>query len=404
MRSKFKYFPSFSVGAFGDGLRKNFKFKDGFSIRFYSDEFPEQFRHNEFLVSAGHLIRSYPDCYNDMGFTSKNLIMGDSGGYQICSGAMKWKPELTKQSFDWLEKNSDVAMNLDIPPRLKYDGKFDECLQLSKENFKYFADNQTGVTDYMNVIQGADEVEYSKWYDEVKDFPFQGWAIGGSGFSYYKFLSGLMVLLNGKEHHNPNVKYIHILGTSRVTYFLLLLQLQKSLEEIGSDIVVTTDSSSPDRAVVFGTYYMGYSLKRGTWEAIGFPNEANHEELVDEFVSLENPTFPFVTPFDTELSKHVDFRDVKQTVGTEGAYSYGMRLHNFQFFVDVIHRLESIVYGHDFILQQSVSNDVYKMMHSIDEMVKSDDPQRVFEKYKPLYAKMSNTKKESQVNTTHTFF
>jgi len=404
MRSKFKYFPSFSVGAFGDGLRKNFKFKDGFSIRFYSDEFPEQFRHNEFLVSAGHLIRSYPNCYNDMGFTSKNLIMGDSGGYQICSGAMKWKPELTKQSFDWLEKNSDVAMNLDIPPRLKYDGKFDECLQLSKENFKYFADNQTGVTDYMNVIQGADEVEYSKWYDEVKDFPFQGWAIGGSGFSYYKFLSGLMVLLNGKEHHNPNVKYIHILGTSRVTYFLLLLQLQKSLEEIGSDIVVTTDSSSPDRAVVFGTYYMGYSLKRGTWEAIGFPNEANHEELVDEFVSLENPTFPFVTPFDTELSKHVDFRDVKQTVGTEGAYSYGMRLHNFQFFVDVIHRLESIVYGHDFILQQSVSNDVYKMMHSIDEMVKSDDPQRVFEKYKPLYAKMSNTKKESQVNTTHTFF
>ena len=30
MRSKFKYFPSFSVGAFGDGLRRNFKFEDGF--------------------------------------------------------------------------------------------------------------------------------------------------------------------------------------------------------------------------------------------------------------------------------------------------------------------------------------------------------------------------------------
>tara|TARA_R110000851_G_scaffold24804_1_gene71784 strand:+ start:698 stop:1912 length:1215 start_codon:yes stop_codon:yes gene_type:complete len=404
MRSKFKYFPSFSVGAFGDGLRKNFKFKDGFPIRFYSDEFPEEFRHDEFLLSAGHLIRSYPDCYNDMGFTSKNLIMGDSGGYQICSGAIKWKPEMTKQSFDWLEKNSDVAMNLDIPPRIKYDGKFDECLQLSKENFKYFADNQTGNTDFMNVIQGADEFEYRRWYDEVKQFPFQGWAIGGSGFSYYKFLSGLSVLLNGGEHKNPNTKYIHILGTSRVTYFLLLLQLQKSLEEIGSKIVVTTDSSSPDRAVVFGTYYTGFSAKRGTWESIGFPNEANHEELVPEFVSLENPTFPFVTPFDTELSKHVDFRAVKQTVGTEGAYSYGMRLHNFQFFRDVIHRLESIVYGHDFILQQAVSNDVYKMMHSIDEMVKSDDSQRVFEKYKPLYAKMSNTKKESKVNTEHTFF
>jgi hypothetical protein len=405
MNNNFKYFPSFSVGAFGDGLRRNFKFEDGFPIRFYAEEFPEKFRHTDFLLSAGHLFKGHPNCYEDMGFKKDlNLVMGDSGGYQICSGAMKWKPEMKQNVFEWLEKNSDIAMNLDIPPRLKYDGKFEECLQISKENFKYFADRQTGKTDYMNVIQGADEFEFKKWYDEVKQFPFQGWAIGGSGFSYYKFLSGLSVLLDGKEHHNPNTKYIHILGTSRVTYFLLLLQLQKSLEELGTNITVTTDSSSPDRAVVFGTYYTGYSLKRGTWEAIGFPNEANHSELVDEFVNLENPTFPFITEFDTELSKHVDFRDIKMKVGTEGAYSYGMRLHNFQFFKDVIHRLETIVYGHDFILKEGVSIDVYNMMHSIDEMVKSDNPKQVFEKYKRLYMKMSNTKKELNINTKHKFF
>ena len=404
MRSKFKYFPSFSVGAFGDGLRRNFKFEDGFPIRFYSEEFPEKFRHTDFLLSAGHLFKAHPTCYQDMGFKSDvNCVMGDSGGYQICSGAMKWNPDIKEKVFNWLENNSDIAMNLDIPPRLKYDGKFEECLQISKENFKYFADRQTGNTDFMNVIQGADEFEYKKWYDEVKQFPFQGWAIGGSGFSYYKFLSGLSVLLNGGEHKNPNTKYIHILGTSRVTYFLLLLQLQKSLEEIGSNIVVTTDSSSPDRAVVFGTYYTGFSTKRGTWESIGFPNEANHAELVDEFVNLENPSFPFVTEFDTELAKHCNFTDVKMKEGTEGAYSYGMRLHNFEFFVDVIHRLESIVYGHDFILEQAVSKEVYTMMHSIDEMVKSDNPQSVFEKYKQLYTKLSNTKKDSQIKT-HTFF
>ena len=119
MKNKFKYFPSFSVGAFGDALRKNYKFDDGFPCRFYSDEFPEKFRHNEFLISAGHFIRNNPDLYNEHGFTSNNLIMGDSGGYQICSGATKWKPELTQQSFEWLEKNSNIAMNLDIPPRLK---------------------------------------------------------------------------------------------------------------------------------------------------------------------------------------------------------------------------------------------------------------------------------------------
>ena len=208
-----------------------------------------------------------------------------------------------------------------------------------------------------------------------------------------------MVLLNGKEHHNPNTKYFHILGSSRITYFLMLIQLQKSLNEIGVDITVTTDSSSPDRAVVFGTYYSGYSMKRGTWEGIGFPNIANHPDIIDEFMELENPTFPIINEFDTELSKHVDFNSVKDRV----AYSTGMRLHNFEFFKDVINKIESIVYGHDFILEQTVSSEIYKMLHSIDEMVKSDNPKMVFEKYKQLYSKMSNTKQDTQLKT-HTFF
>jgi len=397
--SKFKYFPSFSVGGFGDALRNNFKFDDGFPCRFYSEEFPEKYRHKEFLISAGHFIKNSPNLYDDHGFTKKNLIMGDSGGYQICSGATKWKPELTSQSFNWLENNSDIAMNLDIPPRLKYDGKFQECLDISKDNFKYFADNQSGNVDYLNVIQGTDEFEFQKWYDEVKQFPFQGWAIGGSGFSYYKFLSGLMVLLNGKEHHNSNMRYIHILGSSRITYFMLLIQLQKSLQELGLDVTVTTDSSSPDRAVVFGTYYSGYSMKRGTWEGIGFPNEANHPEIIDEFLKLENPSFPIINEFDVELAKHVDFHSINKRY----AYTTGMRLHNFQFFKDVINKIESLIYSHDFILQQSVSPDIYTMLHSIDEMVKSDNPKKVFEKYKNLYRKMSNTKKETQIKT-HQFF
>ena len=90
-------------------------------------------------------------------------------------------------------------------------------------------------------------------------------------------------------------------------------------------------------------------------------------------------------------------------VGTEGAYSYGMRLHNFEFFVDVIHRLETIVYGHDFILKEAVSKDVYEMMHSIDEMIKSADPKQVFEKHRQLYTKLSNVKQGDSTNN-HTFF
>jgi|TARA_Y100000310_G_scaffold190872_1_gene190872 hypothetical protein len=404
MKSNFKFLPSFSVGAFGDGLRKNFRYSNGLTIRFYADDFPKEFQHNDFLISAGHLVKSEPECRKIMGLTDKNFVMGDSGGYQICAGSMKWDPKLRGTILEWLEHNSDVGMNLDIPPRVKYAGKFIECLDLSKENFKYFADNRTGSCELLNIIHGQDVVEFKKWYDTIKDFPFDGWAIGGSGGNLFKFFSGLAVLFEGKEHHKPTTNYIHILGSSRITYFFMLYQLQKSLEDLGLDIVVTSDSSAPDRAVVFGTYYTGYSFKKGTWQSINFPNEANHAELVDEFCNLSNLEFPYTTEFDKILRECVDFKDMKQLVGTEGKYSYGMRLHNFMFYTDVLRRIESIVYGHDYILQQSISKELYTILQSIDEMVKSDTPMRVYEKYKPLYMKMSNAKKQPSVNTGHKFF
>ena len=140
-------------------------------------------------------------------------------------------------------------------------------------------------------------------------------------------------------------------------------------------------------------------MKRGTWEGINFPNEANHPEIIDEFLKLEDPSFPIINEFDVELSKHVDFNSVKDRM----AYTTGMRLHNFQFFKDVLNKIESLVYSHDFILEQSVSNDLYMLLHSIDEIVKSDNPDAIFEKYQHLYSKMSNTKKDIQVKT-HSFF
>ena len=52
--SKFIYFPSFSAGAMGSSLAKNVKLKNGLSIRFYSEEFPEKYRHTDILITAGH--------------------------------------------------------------------------------------------------------------------------------------------------------------------------------------------------------------------------------------------------------------------------------------------------------------------------------------------------------------
>ena len=72
--SKFIYFPSFSAGAMGSSLAKNVKLKNDLSIRFYSDEFPEKYRHTDILITAGHHFKK-DDYKNDLGLTDKNLVM-----------------------------------------------------------------------------------------------------------------------------------------------------------------------------------------------------------------------------------------------------------------------------------------------------------------------------------------
>ena len=213
-------------------------------------------------------------------------------------------------------------------------------------------------------------------------------------------MSGVHALLQGKEHLNSTNEYFHILGTSKIRDFLMLIQLQKSLEDIGSKIVVTTDSSSPDRAVVFGTYYTRFSIKKATFESINFPNEKHQPDIINWFRETPNQDWPRMTAFDDVLRGLVSWKDVADW---NTQCTMGMRLHNFYVFKDAIRNVTELIYGHDYILEQAVDREVYKVLKSIDEMVKSDDPKMVFEKYKHLYTKLSNMKKVLP-ESKHEFF
>ena len=385
--SKFIYFPSFSAGAMGSSLAKNVKLKNDLSIRFYSDEFPEKYRHTDILITAGHHFKK-DDYKNDLGLTDKNLVMGDSGGYQIASGAIKWDMSIRERIFKWLEHNSDIAMNLDIPPKIKYEGMYEECLKISKDNFKYFADNQSGNTDFLNVVQGTNDLEYINWYNEMKEYPFQGWAVGGGGRNVFAFMSGVMSLLQGGEHLKDTNKYFHILGISKIKDFLMLNQLQKSLNEVDSKIIVTTDSSSPDRAVVFGSYYHSYDFKKPAFRSINVP------KYNDSFKDQVFKHLPVTTEFDREYLREALTWD--DTVEWKGQCTMAIRLHNFMVFKEAIEKAEYYVYSHDYIKKQILSNDMYELLQSIDAMVKSDKPRDVFEKYKPLFKRLSNVKSENE--------
>jgi queuine/archaeosine tRNA-ribosyltransferase len=386
--NKFIYFPSFSAGAMGSSLAKNVKLKNDLSIRFYSDEFPEKYRHTDILITAGHHFKK-DDYKNDLGLTDKNLVMGDSGGYQIASGAIKWDMSIRERIFKWLEHNSDIAMNLDIPPKIKYEGMYEECLKISKDNFKYFADKQSGNTDFLNVVQGTNDLEYINWYNEMKEYPFQGWAVGGGGRNVFTFMSGVMSLLQGGEHLKDTNKYFHILGISKVKDFLMLNQLQKSLNEVDSNIVVTTDSSSPDRAVVFGSYYYGYDFRKAVFRSLNVP------KYDDSFKDQVFKHLPVTTEFDREyLSEALSWDD---TIEWKGQCTMAIRLHNFMVFKEAIEKAEYYVHCHEYIKKQVLSNDMYELLTSLDLMVKSDDPRKVFETYKPLYKKLSNVKYENDI-------
>ena len=74
-----------------------------------------------------------------------------------------------------------------------------------------------------------------------------------------------------------------------------------------------------------------------------------------------------------------------------------IRLHNFMVFKEAIEKAEYYVHCHDYIKKQILSNDMYELLTAIDAMVKNDNPRQVFEKYKPLFKRLSNVKYENDI-------
>jgi len=409
MNRHFIYFPSFSVGNVGSAMAKNKRLRNDLNIKFYAEDFPKLFRHPYFLMTGGHFYKK-PNISEEWGLKQPGILtMGDSGGFQIASGAIKWEDKLRPLILDWLENNSNIAMNLDIPPKMVYDGKFNECLELSKTNFEYFLKNRKGQTQLLNVIQGNDEITYQKWYDNVKQYDFDGWGVGGAGISIYRFFSSILPLLQGKEQNNKNRKYIHILGTSKVIDFFLLSQLQKSLNDVGSEMRVLTDSSTPSRSVVYGLYYHDVNFKNASFGSLHIPKEraTNNKEVskhTDSTLQGSESLLPNLIPFDDLLIGGYTYEDLRDW--TIEGYA-AVVLHNFMFFKDVMHKINSYVEGHPYFLEQVTNSDTFLLLRAVDEMVKAYEngttPQKVFDKYKAHFIKLS-TMDTGKTVIKHEFF
>ena len=266
---------------------------------------------------------------------SKTMILGDSGGYQIGKGVLKFDwlnfegAEATKtrqKILEWLELTADWSMMLDVPtwacdhihsPKTGLK-TFEDCLEKTRYNNDYFLMNRLGQTKWLNVLQGSDWDTAEKWYNGVKEFSdpkgkyagkeAEGWAMGGANMCKMDItLKRLMTmredgLLKGKN-------WMHFLGTAQLDWSCYLTLIQRQIRKhINPEITISFDCASPFIATAHGLVYTNAVHTNKRWSVI--------MDKAPDNKALAKSDIPF--PFASEFASRL-------TMGDIAYYDYGVR-------------------------------------------------------------------------------
>jgi hypothetical protein len=304
---------------------------------------PEQgyFTYKYGLYSAGHaqldVVKAQTQesmiQQRDRGATT---IVGDSGGYQIGKGVLKFdwlnfegaEANKTRQKIlEWLEVTADWSMMLDVPtwacdhihsPKTGLK-TFEDCLEKTQFNNDYFLNNRLGQTKWLNVLQGSDWDTAERWYEGVKEFSdpkgkyagkeAEGWAMGGANMCKMDItLKRLMTmredgLLEGKN-------WMHFLGTAQLDWSCYLTLIQRQLRKhINPELTISFDCASPFIATAHGLVYTNAVHTNKRWSVI-MDKAPDNKALAGRH---EIP-FPFASEFASRL-----------TMGDIAYYDYGVR-------------------------------------------------------------------------------
>lgn len=266
---------------------------------------------------------------------NNTMILGDSGGYQIGKGVLKFdwldfegvKANKTRDDIlNWLEQTADWSMMLDVPtwacdhihaPKTGLK-TFEDCLDKTRFNNDYFLTHRTGQTKWLNVLQGGDWDTAEKWYQGVKEysdptgpykgFEAEGWAFGGANMCKMDItLKRLMTLREDGLLKGKN--WIHFLGTAQLDWSCYLTLIQRQIRKhINEEITISFDCASPFIATAHGLVYTNAQHTTKRWSVImdkAFDNK-----------SLAESDIPF--PFESEMGRRL-------TVGDICFYDVGVR-------------------------------------------------------------------------------
>ncbi len=382
---KLIYYPSFSVGALQQCMKKNEILRNGLNPRFYSADFPDQWRFPYFLLSA--VSMKHENMREEMGM-DKTLVIGDSGGFQLAMGTWKWSEDLNQKVLTWLENNSDIAMVLDIPPRAKYETKFNEAIDISYKNFKYFADNQTGKTKFINVLHGSNELEYEIWYNKMKDFEFNGFSIGGAIGNVVRVIFVIAMLIERGELDKKLNRIIHVLGISSGTDFFILSALQHALNKrYGTKIQLSTDSSSPSRITGFGSAYFGINWKKLVWIQTPIKKESAPQYDPDQQIICAIPGCP--------ACQGLTYKDL--FIYDSAAYS-SIVLHNLFVYTESLKVITELVKMPDEMVASIINTDAVEVRNIIFNIINSEFPVVQYNKFREQLMKFGSMNNEKICN------
>jgi hypothetical protein len=284
------------------------------------------------LASAGNFAYSSRSNIVTQRDPKSSFILGDSGGYQIGTGALKgtekWKQYAREPNeiarlwmksgirddlLRWLEVHCNLATTIDFPLWLRGDqgSPFHACsvesltkLTLDTLHFIDAHRGRFGNCGFLNVLQGENDDEQNYRYEKVREFNFEGWAYGtntNKANSLPLFVKRIL-LLRDENMLGAGREWLHILGQSRISWAVLLTAVQRSIRKTVSDrFNISFDSSST--SLWAGKYDMyadfpklGENLIDWTIPRREFPNghyAANH---------MTNDPFPAGSPLSSRFT------------------------------------------------------------------------------------------------------
>jgi len=275
MKNNSMYLPAYSLTGLSALEQGSKKFNSEETFRFYNKNENPCFEHKGLLISAGHAYKKM-DLKEKMNFDfDQAILLGDSGGYQIATGQIDPKSDYLEKIFNWLENNTNYALNIDIPMYINKEGgvtsTLEEKLKISKNNYQYFYNKQSGKTKYLNVLHGRTPADLELWYNEVcKDFDFDGgWGIGSANIDIFYILQSIFFLFKKEVFiKSRQQKLLHILGISNPTNMIILEYIQKKFNEYGYNYQITFDSSTPDISAGMGNYILFIDFNKITYLSI----------------------------------------------------------------------------------------------------------------------------------------